>query len=160
MIGSGLKETRRIMIRRALLLAAAAGVAHVLVVGAIDGVGLSTLTAALAASIAFALINSIGPSPRGGSGVHGIHATEASATLWRLTVSTASLVTAFIAILAVLGLATVILGPMADFYCAPAVPWRIEIAVFGAFAVALLKQMAHRLRYANALDVLVYVSLF
>lgn len=148
------------MIRRALLLAAAAGAAHTLIVGAIEGLGLAAVTAALAASVAFALINSIGPSLRVRPAGHTTPGTEASATVSQLTIWSASLVTALVTVLVALGLATMIFGQMADFYCAPAVPWRIEIAIFGAFAVALLKHLAHRLRYANALDVLIYVSLF
>jgi hypothetical protein len=35
-----------------------------------------------------------------------------------------------------------ILGDGRSFYCEPAVPWRIEIAIFGSFAIALLTRMA------------------
>jgi hypothetical protein len=34
------------------------------------------------------------------------------------------------------------LGDAHTFYCEPAVPWRIEIAIFGSFAIAFLTRMA------------------
>lgn len=150
----------RTLIHRAAFLAAAAGVVHVIVLVAIDGLALSPLTVALAATVAFALIIAAGPIPWTATVRREGHKRDMANVVSRISKASAFFVLALIAVLVVLWPMTVILGQAADFYCSPAVPWRVEIAVFGAFVISILKYMARRLRYANARDVLIYVSLF
>jgi len=147
-------------IHRAAFLAAAAAAVHIIVLIAVEGLALSLLTAALAASVVFALVIAAGPIPRTATVRREGHKQDMASVVSRFTNASAFFVLALIAVLIVLWPMTAIFGHAADFYCSPAVPWRIEIAVFGAFVISMLNYMACRLRYANALDMLIYVSLF
>jgi hypothetical protein len=148
------------LIHCAAFLAAAAGAVHIIVLISVEGLALSPLTAALAASIVFALVTAAGPVPRNATvrheGLKPIIATIFS----HISKASAIFVPTLIAVLIVLWPMTAIFGHATDFYCTPAVPWRIEIVVFGAFVISMLKHMAGRLPYANTLEILIYVSLF
>lgn len=45
-------------------------------------------------------------------------------------------------------------------YCSPGIPWRVEIAVFGGFAVGLLETMLYRRERTTALGPLIYLGIF
>jgi len=150
----------RTLIHRVVVLAAAAGAVHIVAVVAVEGLALSALTTALAASIVFALIVAAGPVRRAAILFREDDGREMTPVVLRLAKASAIFVPILIAVLLVLWPMTAIFGPVAGFYCAPAISWRIEIAVFGAFVISMLKYMAARFRYANALDVLIYASLF
>lgn len=79
---------------------------------------------------------------------------------WRVLKEAAGFGTAFAGCLAVYWLAGLLVGKAKGFYCEPAVPWRIEIAVFGGFVSGLLLEMTRRRRLENALGAAVYVALF
>lgn len=58
-----------------------------------------------------------------------------------------------------------VLGDGHTFYCEPAVPWRIEIAIFGSFAIAFLTRMAEvrgraRLVYPLTLIAFLWIAPF
>ena len=61
-----------------------------------------------------------------------------------------------------LGLAVVelLIGTSKDFYCAPEVPWRMDVAAFGGFALGLLDKMVRRHDQASALSPTVYLGFF
>ncbi len=72
-----------------------------------------------------------------------------------------------IAVAAFLGIQVlaVVLGDGHIFYCEPAVPWRIEIAIFGSFAIAFLTSAAEarsraRLVYALTLIAFLWIAPF
>jgi len=148
------------LIYRGAFLAAAAGAVHIVVLVAVEGLALTPLTAALAASVVFALVIVAEPIPGTATMRREGHKRDMARTVSGYTNASAFFVLALTAILVVLWPMAAIFGHAADFYCSPAVPWRIDIAVFGAFVISMLKYMAGRLRYANVLDVLIYVSLF
>jgi len=145
----------RKLIHRVAFLAAATGAVHIIVLIAVEGLALSPLTTALAASVVFALVIAVGPIPRTATVRRDGHKQDMASVVSRFLKASAFFVLALIAVLVVLWPVTAVFGHAADFYCSPAVPWRIEIAVFGAFVISMLKYMAGRLRYANALDMLV-----
>jgi hypothetical protein len=148
------------LIQRGAFLAAAAGAVHIIVVVAVEGLTLSALTSALAASIVFALVIAAGPVPRAASVRSDDHKRDAADVVSHLLKASTFFALVLIAILVVLCSITAIFGRVADFYSSPAVPWRIEIALFGAFVISILKYLANRLHYANALDMLICLSLF
>lgn len=148
------------LIHCAVFLAAAAGAVHIVVLVALEGLALSALTTALVASIVFVVVTAAGPVPRAATVCREDHKQDMVGVVSRFSKASVIFIPALIAVLIVLWPMTAILGHAADFYCSPAVPWRIEIAVFGALVISMLKYMAGRLRYANALDVLIYVSIF
>lgn len=148
------------LIHRAAFLAAAAGSVHIIVLISAEGLTLSPMTAALAATVVFALVIAAGPISRTVTVRRKGYKPEMASVVSRIWKASTTFVPALIAVLIVLWPMTAIFGHAADFYCTPDVPWRIEIAVFGAFVISMLKYMAARLRYANSLHMLIYVSLF
>lgn len=150
----------RTLIHSGVFLATAAGAVHIVVLVAHKSLALAPLTTALAASIVFALVFAAGPVPWPATACSKDHQRDQVGVVSRVSRASAIFTTALIAVLVVLWPMTAIFGHAAEFYCSPTVPWRVEIAVFGAFVISLLKYMASRLRYANALDILIYVSLF
>ncbi len=145
---------------RAAALAAAVTAVHVVVLIAVKGLALPLLAAALAASIVFGLVIATEPTPQAQTEHYDGHMSDIARAVSRSSKASAFFVLALFAVLIVLWPITAIFGQAADFYCSPVVPWRVEIAVFGAFVISILKHMAWRLRYANTLDVLIYLSLF
>ena len=53
-----------------------------------------------------------------------------------------------------------LIGTAKDFYCAPEVPWRLNVAVFGGFTLGLLDMMFRRHGQVSALSPLVYLGFF
>ena len=148
------------LIYRAVFLAAAAGAVHIIVLISVDGLELLPLTAALAASIVFALVIAVGSSLRTATVRREGHKPKMANVVSRISKSSVNLVPTLIAVLVVLWPVTAIFGHAADFYCVPAVPWNIEIAVFGAFVISMLKYMTAPLPYPKFLEMLIYASLF
>lgn len=137
--------------RQGLLLGGALGLSHagVAVAQAFDST--DPLTLALVATLLFALpmmamtvtappTQMIGPQ---------VLAAEA-----------AYLVVGTLAGLIVLALVGLINGSSTNFYCAPEVTWRVEIAAFGGFALGVIEAMLRRLGRLSALRPAVYLGFF
>jgi len=61
------------------------------------------------------------------------------------------------------GIITAVIGGTQAFYCAPAIPWRIDIALFGSFIIALLATLARprgilKLTYPLSLLTLLWIA--
>jgi hypothetical protein len=133
------------VVRAALGRVAAGGAAHAVVL-ALAALGLAPLAIALAATLAFAVV----------AAARGAADWDASRSVIFLTAET----------LGAVGMALVfaLAAPWsADlptaFYCRGAVPWRIEIALLGAFAFGLLRCLVYRQRLHTLVDVAVHLSL-
>ena len=111
----------------------------------------SPLTLALAATLLFAIpLLAVAIVP---TSVHLERSPALAAEVAFLVIGTAG---------SLLGLAVVVqlIGTAQDFYCAPEVPWRVEIAAFGGFALGLLDTMFRRHGQVSALSPLVYLGFF
>lgn len=132
-------------------LAVAAGIAHVGI--AVSGTWLAstTLTVALVGTMLFALAE---------QAFRGLFVAHSRSAEWDIFTEAACLGAALTGCLAVYWLAGLLAGDVQSFYCEPAVPWRIEIAVFGGFVSGLLLEMTRRRRLESALGPAVYLALF
>jgi hypothetical protein len=117
--------------------------AHVVIVGVTEYVAPVPLLTALFAALAFAAV-SFAFAFRQRQGV--IVARSKRPAMLRLQADGLSLV----AIGTGAWLISRLLGTGAEFYCEPLVPWRIEIALFGSFAVGCLTVLARARRQAWA----------
>jgi hypothetical protein len=127
-------------------LASGAGVAVVQALGI-----RSPLTLAVTATLSFAIplmVVAVVPTS-----AHAERSTAFAAEVAFLTVGTVG---------SLLGLAVVelLIGTSKDFYCAPEVPWRMDVAAFGGFALGLLDKMVRRHDQASALSPTVYLGFF
>lgn len=114
------------------------------------GIG-SPLTLALTATLLFAiplLAGAIVPTS-----VHAERAPPFAAEVAFLVIGTVG---------SLLGLAVVVplIGTSQDFYCTPEIPWRVDVAAFGGFALGLLDTMFRRHGQVSALSPLVYLGFF
>jgi hypothetical protein len=135
--------------RQGLLLGGALGLSHigVAVAEALDSA--DPLTLALVATLLFAVpIRTV--------------ATPSTKTIGpkMLAVEAAYLVVGTLAGLIILALVGLINGSSTEFYCAPEVPWRIEIAAFGGFVLGVIEAMLRRLGRLSALGPAVYLGFF
>jgi len=130
--------------RSAAPLIAAGLSAHAVTVGLTELVSPAPLLTALIATLVFAAV-SIGCTPKRGTVVSG------SSQPAFLPLRAQGL--AVVAIGASVWLIGHLFGTGTEFYCEPFVPWRIEIAIFGSFAVGILTTMlpAGRLEWAAIL---------
>ena len=123
-----------------LILAALA--AHIVVVGLTDWINPAPLLTALAATLVFAAVVVLNNALRSRDGP-GTWSEPQSVQLVAVGLALAGI----FAGVWVIGRFT---GNGAEFYCTPLVPWRIEIALFGSFAVGLLTAVprSHKLAWA------------
>lgn len=137
--------------RLGLLLGGALGLSHAGVAVAEAVASADPLTLALVATLLFALptmatnvavpsTQTVGPQMFAFEAAHLVVGTLAGTT-----------------ILAVIGLVN---GSSDDFYCAPEVPWRVEIAAFGGFVLGVIEAMLWRLGRLSALGPAVYLGFF
>jgi hypothetical protein len=127
--------------RGALPLIVAALAAHAVVVGLTDWSNPAPLLTALAATLAFAAVVL-------GNALRSRDVTASWSEPQSVQLVAAGL--AFAGILAGVWVIGRFAGNGAEFYCTPLVPWRIEIALFGSFAVGLLTAVprSHKLAWA------------
>ena len=122
--------------------------AHAVVVGLTAWTSPPPLLTALAATLVFAAVV-LGLAPR-------FEVTAGWSEPLSVQFVTAAL--AFAAILAGVWVIGRVAGTGAEFYCTPLVPWRIETALFGSFAVGLLTAVPRSHRLARAVYPLTMVA--
>jgi hypothetical protein len=132
-------------------LAVAAGIAHVGIAVSGNWLASSALTVALVGTLLFALTEQV---------FRGLFVAHSSSAEWDTFKEAARFGTALAGCLAVYTVAGSLVGEARSFYCEPAVPWRIEIAVFGGFVSGLLLEMTRRRRLESALGPAVYLAIF
>lgn len=136
---------------RGLSLAGALSLSHA-GVAVVQALGIrSPLTLALTATLSFAIplmVAAVVPTS-----AHAKRSPAFAAEVAFLMVGTVG---------SLLGLAVVelLIGTSKDFYCAPEVPWRVDVAAFGGFALGLLDMMVRRHGQASALSPAVYLGFF
>jgi hypothetical protein len=128
-------------LRGAASLILAALAAHVVVVGLTESTNSAPLSTALAATLVFAAVV-LG---------HALRSRDVTAS-WSepVPVQFVAAGLAFAGIFAGVWAIGRVTGTGAHFYCEPLVPWRIEIALFGSFAVGLLTAVPKSRRFAWA----------
>jgi hypothetical protein len=137
--------------RQGLLLGGALGLSHVgvAVAEALDSA--DPLNLALVATLLFALPIMTMPVAAPSTQMIGPQ---------MLAVEAAYLVVGTLAGTTFLALIGLVNGSSEDFYCAPEVPWRVEIAAFGGFALGVIEAMLRRLGRLSALGPAVYLGFF
>ena len=131
--------------------ALAAGVAQVAIVIAHDMLRLVPLTTALVGTMVFALVRLVSreflpTSPR----------PFAESALSQSVCFVAAAAGYFGA----LALAATLVGAARGFYCEPAVPWSLTVALFGGFGMGLLLALVHRRKLHGLLDPAVHLAFF
>lgn len=147
----GIRATVGWAIAEGCTTALAASAAHVGIVIAHDIFRLVPLTTALAGTMIFALVRLIGQE----------YLRPSHKRLgWSVFTATVSFFTAAAGYFGALALAATLVGTARGFYCEPAVPWSLAVALFGGFGMGLLLALVHRLKLHGLLDPAVHLAFF